>query len=278
MKKTILLFMMQVLLGSAYAQQKEVLPLWATEAPNRNGLEQNTDYQEPQITVYHPTNSNGKTIIMCPGGGYGMLAIEHEGHDMAEWMNSMGITYVVLEYRLPNGHCEVPLTDAKRAIELVRSHAHQWNIDTKKVGIMGASAGGHLAATLATQYGEEQYRPDFQILFYPVITMSEAYAHHGSAYSLLGKEASEELKTRFSCEKNVTKATPPAFIMLSSDDTGVYPQNSISYYNALIKNGIKVSLHSYPSGGHGWGFSDHFPFKSEWMNELEKWLDTLSLK
>lgn len=224
------------------------------------------------LTVYSPDTPNGVAIIMCPGGGYSHLAMNHEGHDMASWFNAQGITYIVLKYRMPNGKSEVPLSDAKEAIRLVRNHATEWKINPEKVGIMGASAGGHLASTLATHYSSKETRPNFQILLYPVITMDKSYTHMGSHNNLLGKDASIELEKKFSNELQVNKDTPQAFIVLSSDDGAVPPANGVNYYIALIQNKVPASLHAYPIGGHGWGFRDNFPYKRQWTGELEAWL------
>ncbi len=195
-----------------------------------------------------------------------------EGHDMAQWFNAQGITYVVLKYRLPQGNHEIPLADAEQAVRLVRSHAAEWNVNPHKVGIMGASAGGHLASTLATHYSSAETRPDFQILFYPVITMDPSYTHGGSRANLIGENPSAELQKKFCNEFQVTPDTPKAFIMLSSDDTVVPVANSINYYTALVNNGVPASLHAYPVGGHGWGYGDGFIYKHQWKEELEKWL------
>lgn len=263
-----------------YAQQALVFPLWPNGAPNSNGL--TGDEQEPEpnrianvtkptITVYRAAKPNGMAIIMCPGGGYARLAIDHEGYDMAPWMNAQGITYIVLKYRMPNGHCEVPLSDAEQAITMVRQHAQEWGVNPARVGIMGASAGGHLASTLATHYSSKATRPDFQILLYPVVTMMEA-THGGSRRCLLGENPSQELIKKYSNELQVTPDTPQAFITLSSDDAGVPASNSTNYYLALVNNKVSATLHAYPSGGHGWGFRDSFLYKRQWTGELEKWL------
>ena len=274
---SILLFM-----ATGLSAQKPVeLPLWPHGAPNDNGLKGEevmsapyrlTNVTQPTITVYRPATPNGMTIIMCPGGAYALLAMDHEGHDMAPWFNSLGITYVVLKYRMPNGHCEVPLSDAEQAIRIVRKHAKDWNIRTDRVGIMGASAGGHLASTLATHYSSEDTRPDFQILLYPVITMESGDTHGGSRHNLLGPDATPELTRKFSNEQQVTDHTPQAFITLSSDDEGVPPANGVNYYLALQKHKVPATLHIYPTGGHGWGFYDSFAYKRQWTEELEKWL------
>ena len=257
------------------------LPLWPAGAPNSNGLtgtEEDLDggrvanVVNPSITVYKANQPNGMAIIMCPGGGYARLAMNHEGHDMAPWLNAQGITYIVLKYRMPNGHYEVPLSDAEQAIRLVRRHAKEWNIRPDRIGIMGASAGGHLAASLATLYSSEETRPDFQILLYPVISMQTGVTHGGSRQNLLGKEPSQELTEKFTLEKQVNERTPQAFLVLSADDRSVPPANGIHYFEALLQHQVPATLHVYPTGGHGWGFRDAFPYKRQWTGELEKWL------
>ena len=227
---------------------------------------------DPGMTVYRPAKPNGVAIIMCPGGGYSHQAAAHEGHDMAQWFNAQGITYVVLKYRIPKQRVRVPLEDAEQAVLLVRSHAEEWGVNTSKIGIMGASAGGHLASTLATHYSDSLSRPDFQILFYPVVSMKPSVTHMGSHDNLLGKGATKALEEEFSNELCVNKSTPQAFIMLSSDDRTVHPANSINYYNSLIANGVPAAMFIYPTGGHGWGFRDSFKYKRQWTGELEKWL------
>lgn len=279
--KKLLFAIALIMTVNTYAQKPETIHLWPNGAPNSNGLGgTEEDLQggrvanvvSPSITVYRPSKPNGITVIMCPGGGYARLAMNHEGHDMAAWFNAQGITYVVLKYRMPNGHYEVPLSDAEQAIRIVRQHAGQWNINPNKVGIMGASAGGHLASTLATHYSSKETRPDFQILLYPVITMEKTLTHGGSRENLLGKNPSEDLELRFSNEKQVNSDTPRAFITLSSDDKAVPAENGTNYYLALVKNNVPASLHTYPVGGHGWGFRDSFLYKRQWTEELEKWL------
>lgn len=263
------------------AQNTFELPLWPAGAPNSNGLTGTEEDLEggrvanvikPSITVYKADKPNGMAIIMCPGGGYARLAMNHEGHDMAPWLNAQGITYIVLKYRMPNGHYEVPLSDAEQAIRLVRQHAKEWNIRPDRIGIMGASAGGHLAASLATLYSSNETRPDFQILFYPVISMVPGVTHGGSRQNLLGNNPSQELEDRYTLEKQVNERTPQAFIMLSADDGAVPPANGIHYFEALLQHQVPATLHVYPTGGHGWGFRDAFTYKRQWTGELEKWL------
>ncbi len=277
--KRLLFFIVSFMSVITFAQQPVELPLWPDGAPNTNGLtgeEQESppnrisNVTQPTITVYRPEQPNGMAIIMCPGGGYSHLATDHEGHDMAPWFCGQGITYIVLKYRMPNTHSEVPLSDAEQAIRMVRKHAKEWNITPNKIGIMGASAGGHLASTLATHYNSET-RPDFQILLYPVITMLEN-THGGSCNQLLGKNPTREQIQKYSNELQVTCDTPQAFIVLSSDDGGVPPSNGVNYYLALQKHNVLGTLHVYPTGGHGWGYRDSFTYKQQWTQELEKWL------
>lgn len=264
-----------------FAQQPIEISLWPNGMPNSNGLTGTEEDLEggrvanvvnPSIAVYRPEKPNGMAIIMCPGGGYARLAMGHEGHDMAAWFTTQGITYVVLKYRMPNGHYEVPLSDAEQAIRIVRQRAAEWNINPHRIGIMGASAGGHLAASLATLYSSQETRPDFQVLFYPVISMKEGVTHAGSRVNLIGEKPSAELEKKYSLEQQVNAQTPQAFIMLSSDDGAVPPANSLGYYEALLKNHVPATLHAYPIGGHGWGFRDNFTYKRQWTGELEKWL------
>ena len=257
------------------AQDPIEIKLWPNGAPVDNGMTEQVEngpiyVAEPTLSVYPAKNGNGLAIVMCPGGGYAHHALSHEGHDMASWFNAQGITYAVLQYRMPNGHDEVPLSDAQQALRIMRQHAEEWNI--RKVGIMGASAGGHLASTVATHFTDSETRPDFQILFYPVITMDPAYTHMGSHDNLLGRNPSKELERKYSNELQVTPETPQAFIMHSTDDGAVPVANSINYYISLVGNGVSASLHTYPVGGHGWGFRDSFPYKRQWTGELEKWL------
>ena len=263
------------------AQKPVELPLWPNGAPNNNELtncgqnhnnEWVSDVTTPTLTVYPASHPNGMAIIMCPGGGYGGLAMKHEGHDMAPWFNTQGITYAVLKYGMPNGHHEVPLSDAEQAIRMVREHAAEWGVNPQRVGIMGASAGGHLAASLATLYSSDKTRPDFQILFYPVISMQKGVTHGGSRKNLIGENPSQELEQKYSLERQVSPRTPQAFIMLSSDDDAVPPINGIGYFLALRDHKVPASLHAYPTGGHGWGFRDNFTYKRQWTEELEKWL------
>lgn len=266
---------------SALAKAPIEIELWPDGAPNDNGLpvtaeaEANafvTGVSQAVLYVFPAENPNGTAIVMLPGGAYLGVAIEHEGLDMADWFNTLGISYAVLKYRMPAGHREVPLSDAEEAMRIMRSKAAEWGIDPSSVGIMGASAGGHLAASLSTMYSSDETRPDFQILFYPVISMSDDITHYGSREALLGPDVTEADKRRYSTELNVNARTPRAFIMVSADDDAVPLANSLRYFDALTRSGVFSSMHIYPSGGHGWGFRDSFKYKREWTAELEDWL------
>lgn len=258
-----------------HAQQPLELKLWPEGMPNDNGMtcqeENGVLYVgEPTLTVYPATEGNGMAIVACPGGGYGKLATDHEGKDMAAWFNNQGITYAVLKYRMPNGHKEVPLSDARQAMRILRHRAGEWQL--KRIGIMGFSAGGHLASTVATHFEDEESHPDFQILFYPVISMDPEYTHRGTHDNLLGKQPAKEEEDDFSNELHVDGNTPPAFILHSSDDRSVPVAHSLNYYMALLRHQVPATLHIYPIGGHGWGYRDSFTYKREWTGELEKWL------
>ncbi len=258
-----------------HAQQPLELKLWPEGMPNDNGMtcqeENGVLYvAEPTLTVYPATEGNGMAIVACPGDGYGKLATDHEGKDMAAWFNNQGITYAVLKYRMPNGHKEVPLSDARQAMRILRHRAGEWQL--KRIGIMGFSAGGHLASTVATHFEDEESHPDFQILFYPVISMDPEYTHRGTHDNLLGKQPAKEEEDDFSNELHVDGNTPPAFILHSSDDRSVPVAHSLNYYMALLRHQVPATLHIYPIGGHGWGYRDSFTYKREWTGELEKWL------
>lgn len=276
MKKIVFLGLLMIA-TAMHAQKPIEIQLWPNGAPNSNGIttpekkideSRVSDVTVPTLTIYPASKPCGLAIVACPGGGYARLATAHEGHDMASWFNAQGITYAVLKYRMPNTHHEVPLSDALQAIRIMKQHAGEWKYN--KVGIMGASAGGHLASTAATHFTEDS-RPDFQILFYPVVSMVNP-THQGSKDNLLGKNPTQELQNLYSNELQVTPQTPPAFIMHSSDDKAVPVSNSVDYYTALVKNGVSASMHLYPIGGHGWGFRDNFIYKRQWTGELEKWL------
>jgi len=262
------------------AQQR--IDLWPQGAPHPSSNSQDTAFVKVFLAPQNlpkregsPTDSEGfkgtPCIVILPGGGYSHLAIDHEGYDWAPVFNNLGISVVVLKYRMPHGVKEIPFEDAEEAIRLVRRHAREWHVDPQCVGIMGSSAGGHLASTIAT-HAPADARPDFQILFYPVISMQPGVTHQGSHDNLLGVGASEALETLYSNEQQVSPQTPPAFIVLSDDDHVVPPINGISYYAALNAHHVPAVLHVYPTGDHGWGLRTSFAWHNEMLMELKAWL------
>jgi pectinesterase len=242
----------------------------------------------PTLTIFKPAKPNGKSVIICPGGGYTILAFDKEGTRVAEEMNRWGVTAFVLKYRLPDDSAMVdksiaPLQDAQQAIRLVRSNAKEWGIDKNKIGIMGFSAGGHLASTAATHFDYKadinnndttSVRPDFAILIYPVISFDSAITHKGSRNNLVGANATEEKTNFFSNELQVSSKTPPAFLVHAGDDGAVPVDNSIRFYQACIKNKVPAELHLYPAGGHGFGMYNKTT-TDNWMERLSNWLNSL---
>lgn len=263
----------------------QTLKIWDnTTAPHSNGLETPGEIRNnrPALTteailyLYTPKSGehNGRGVVICPGGGYRHLSMENEGSQMAEWFAAHGYVAAVLHYRMPNAHPEVPLEDASEAIRILRGKREgidpKWQVET--VGIAGSSAGGHLAAMTSTM-GEE--RPDFSLLFYPVITAKEGKLHKGSFDNLLGEKRSKKLSEYYSLENRVTKQTPPALILYADDDRTVPSVNGPLYYMALKEQGIEASLHIYPYGGHGFGMKDSFHYKHSWMPLMLDWIDTI---
>lgn len=225
------------------------------------------------LEVFLPANPNGQAVVCCPGGGYSHLSYQNEGTDWAPYFNGQGIALAVLKYRMPHGDRSLPMTDAQAAIRTVRSHADEWGIDPAHVGIMGFSAGGHLASTTAT-HAPADALPNFAILFYPVISMVEADTHKGSVVNFLGDSRTDEaLVSEFTNYEAVNATTPPAIILLSSDDKAVPPlTNGLPYYEALVQNGVPATLAAFPTGGHGWGFKAAFPYHTEMLALLTRWL------
>ncbi|MFI3332632.1 MAG: family 16 glycosylhydrolase [Rikenellaceae bacterium] len=230
-----------------------------------------SNVSEPSLYIYPADKPNGITVLACPGGAYKYVSMDGEGHDMATWMNQRGVTLAVLKYRLPEGHRELPISDVEQAMRILRQNASEYNIDPNLIGVMGASAGGHLASTLASQPSSEDVRPNFQILMYPVISMEDGVTHRESRVNLLGDRYTQADIEQYSNYNNVDENSPTAFIVLSSDDRSVVPQNSLLYYQKLIENGVRTTLHIYDRGGHGWGFGDRFRYKTIWKDELSNW-------
>jgi acetyl esterase/lipase len=245
--------------------------------------------QTPTIAVFLPTkNLNGQAVIICPGGGYSILAYYWEGIDVAKWLNSKGIAAIVLKYRLPNSESNIvrqlsPLMDAQRAIRLVRANAEKWKINKDRIGIMGFSAGGHLASTAGTHFDSGNVRaadtidrissrPDFMVLGYPVVTMSKSVMHKGSRNNLIGENPTEALANYYSGELNVTSQTPPTFLVHASDDKSVPVDNSLFFYQALRANNIPAEMHIYPKGGHGFGLGLGIKQTESWTDRCIEWL------
>jgi acetyl esterase/lipase len=294
MKSLFVCFCVQLIVCTAIAQNFVEMPLWTSGAPESNGITEaevtvnNHSVQnisEAKIYVYHPERqkNTGTAVVICPGGGYIGEAIFHEGHDYAKWLIEKGVTAVVLKYRLPNRQHFIPLKDAQRALRTVRHHASEWGVDPSRIGISGFSAGGHLASTAGTHFDSGNAssadpverlgcRPDFMVLFYPVITMKEEFTHIGSRNNLMGQGYNAELVRLYSNEEQVTAQTPPAFLILSDDDKVVVPRNSTEFYSALKRQGIPAALHIIASGGHGWGTNSSSRYFKEWSIPLENWM------
>lgn len=255
----------------AMSQKCTEIELWPSGAPHSNGDNADT----AKVFVYLPEKklSTGRAVVICPGGGYAHLSMQHEGHDWAQFFVGQGIAAVVLKYRMPHGECIVPLEDAEEAMRMIRRNAQAWGIDTEQVGIMGFSAGGHLASTVATRSVRDA-AANFQILFYPVITMDPSFTHKGSHDNLLGRNAKKKQEREYSNDQQVSRATPRAFIALSDDDQSVLPANGANYYLECYRHDVPATLHVYPSGGHGWGFRQSFSYHIEMLLELKAWLNS----
>ena len=265
------------------APKPERIPLWDNHAPIGNGKFAKED---AAIFVHSPAKPNGAAVIICPGGGYGGQVMGAEGHGIAKWLNGHGVTGVVLQYRLPRGRSFVPLHDAQRALRTVRNNAKKWNLDPGKIGIMGFSAGGHLASTAGTHFDKGDpkakdpidrlsCRPDFTILVYPVVTMGR-HTHGGSKRNLLGNNPTAELVELFSNEKQVTMDTPPTYLAHAVDDRPVPPENSRALYKALQENKIPSEYLELPNGGHGLnGYKG--PSWDAWQADSLEWLAKIKM-
>ena len=304
--KIALLFLLIVQCFMSYSQEY-TLPLYTGSIPNskftgelekteKKDIIRISNVQIPDIAVFLPSKrfATGQAVVICPGGGYGILAYDLEGTDIAKYFNTIGVAAIVLKYRLPvYGNCIVPhkapLMDAQRAMRLVRQNATSWNINPNKIGIMGFSAGGHLAATLGTHfdYGnktatdsieKQSCRPDFMILMYPVITFKDSITHSGSRENLLGKNPDKDLVINYSNELQVTKDTPPAFFALADNDPAVPVENTLLMYKALRKNKISAEMHILSEGGHGFGLGLNNEHIASWTNSLKLWLNWLNTK
>jgi acetyl esterase/lipase len=304
MKKYLFLIIHILILNTLCLGQNYCLPLWTNKIPNyqkTNEVEirdttnavRISYVQNPDISVYLPSKGNamGQALIICPGGGYRRLAYDKEGTDLAKLLNSKGIAGIVLKYRLPISKRNIinhksPLLDAQRAVRLTRYHANEWNIKKDKIGIMGFSAGGHLASTAGTHFdiGDANAadpvqslssRPDFMILVYPVITFNDTYTHKGSRSALLGENPDPELVQYYSNELQVKNDTPPTFIIHAGDDGAVPVESSLFFYQALRNKGISAELHIYPKGGHGFSLAIGRGHLETWPDRCIDWLKSL---
>lgn len=246
----------------------------------------------PDLTVFLPPagKANGTAVLICPGGGYGALAFDHEGNAIARWLNENGIAGIILKYRLPSDRIMKdksigPLQDAQEAMRIIRRNASAWNINPQKVGVIGFSAGGHLASTLSTHFDEKVYpvkdeissRPDFSLLIYPVISLDTVITHRGTRNNLIGLKPADEQVRRFSNDLQVTASTPPAFLVHSADDKAVPVMNSINYLNALQKKNIPAELHIFRKGGHGYGLAPSGGTESSWPELCIRWLKDMGM-
>ena len=261
--------------ATASAQKGMKMDLW----PNGATYTSSDKEDKAEMTVYLPDakKATGRAVVCCPGGGYTHLAMDHEGHQWATFFNNQGIALIVVKYRMPHGNPMIPISDAEQAIKTVRRNAVEWHLDRTKVGIMGFSAGGHLASTIAT-HSTGDAAPNFQILFYPVITMDPSFTHKGSHDNLLGtnhsKKDMKRLEADYSNDLQVNRTTPRAFIALSDDDKAVPAANGFSYYEQLYKHDVPASIHIYPTGGHGWGYRESFTYHYQMIFELMGWLES----
>jgi acetyl esterase/lipase len=265
----------------AIIAEPQTFPLWPNGAPGALG---NSDTDQPTLSYYPPVNPTGTAIVVAPGGGYSLVAMNHEGRQIANWLNAIGVTAFVLKYRIgPKYHHPIELGDAQRAMRLVRSRAGEFGLRHDHIGVMGFSAGGHLASTLATHFDEgnssvpdpidgASCRPDFAILIYAVISFTQPYTHHGSVVSLLGANPDPKLLKELSNELHVTHDSPPSFLFSTGEDTAVPPENTVAFYLALRKAGVPAEMHIFEKGQHGVGLALGDPTFSVWPTLLANWL------
>lgn len=274
-------FVMSLFFSKSISQEKILLyPQGATES-NELKTEEKwrdkdflLDISEPRMYAYPASKENncGTAVLICPGGGYSGVSAVKEGAEIAKWFNELGVSAFVLYYRMPNGHHEIPLKDAQTALSIIQKRAREWKINKNKIGIMGFSAGGHLASTVGTHFRIKAERPAFMLLAYPVVTMNKDLTHNGSRENLLGKNPSDELVKLYSNELQVTKKTPPTFIVHARDDGAVPIANSENLLKALQKNKVPAKLVTYDQGGHGFGMRKKGIPVENWPQEMKAWL------
>ncbi|MFA7489855.1 MAG: alpha/beta hydrolase [Mariniphaga sp.] len=289
-------FLFSTLTGIA---QDKVMKVWPEGAPNHNGMDKpeekfNREHvrnvSEAEMYIYLPEkeNNTGAALVICPGGGYWIEAMDHEGYELAKWLRKKGVAGIVLKYRLPYGHHEIPSDDVRQALRIVRKNAVDWGIDPGKIGLAGSSAGGHLASTVGTRfdYGDAtsndplkkvSCRPDYLLLLYPVITFQEEYGHMGSRKNLIGEGNDWELVKKYSNELHVTAETPPTFLILTDDDKTVPPRNSVEFYLALKENNVPAEMHIFREGAHGFGMNKKNMPVDQWPELFYNWLKTIKI-
>ena len=298
--KNLVIIMAAFIVTKVVGQNSTEMPLYKNGVPNsiaapnkenstsRDNVIRIAKVSVPSLTIFKPAKPNGKAVIICPGGGYSILAFDKEGTNVAEEFNKWGVTAFVLKYRLPDDSTMIdksiaPLQDAQQAIRLIRNNAKQWGINANQIGIMGFSAGGHLASTAATHFDFKadpgnsdttSTRPDFPILIYPVISFDSSIYNKGSKDNLIGVRASAKKVNFFSNDLQVTPNTPPSFLVHAGDDKGVLVENSIRYYQACIKNKVLAEMHLYPKGGHGFGMKNKTT-DDNWLERLKNWMNRL---
>ncbi|MGB5500208.1 MAG: alpha/beta hydrolase [Maribacter sp.] len=301
----VLFFLVLMIVNGVFAQDT-IVPLWPKDkVPNHivseerevivkgDDLDRISKVQEPTIEVYLPAkaNANGQAMLIFPGGGYQILAYDWEGTDIAKFLNGKGVAGIVVKYRMPSSVSQkdkhlVPLIDAQRALRMVRSMAEEFNINPTKIGIIGFSAGGHLASTLGTHFNERVYepidaidaqsaRPDFMALAYPVISFKSMMTHNGSKSNLSGENSEPEITAYFSNEDQVTEETPPTFLIHASDDNVVPVENSLAFYKALRAKGVSATMHIYPKGGHGFSLARNDVHLRGWTARMFEWMESL---
>ena len=299
--KFLLSFLLLVILAHNASSQTTTLKVWPDGIPG--SLRSETYFEEstvtgdivslyekvtdPTLTVFLPPaeKATGTAVLICPGGGYGVLAFDHEGFAIARWLNSNGIAGIILKYRLPSDMIMKdksvgPLQDAQEAMRIIRRNASQWKINSHRIGVIGFSAGGHLASTLSTHFAEKVYevkdttsaRPDFSLLIYPVVTFDSTFTHAGTRQNLVGDKPSEYTIRYFSNEYRITRNTPPAFLVHSADDKVVPVKNSIVYFEGLVINNIQAEMHIFQKGGHGYGLAINRGTESAWPELCLSWL------
>jgi len=280
-------FTLMIMISICVLNAQQEIKLYKNGPAESNGIKKHesmlrSDFviniRNPRMYFYPAAKekSIGSSVLICPGGGYVGVSVIKEGEEIAKWFNDLGVTAFVLYYRMPNGHSDIPLKDAQTALMIIKKGAKEWNLDEHKIGVMGFSAGGHLASTVGTHFTKNN-RPDFMILAYPVITMNKKLTHTGSRENLIGKDPNEKLVKFYSSELHVEKNTPPTFMVVATDDDVVPVENSYMFYKALQAKNVPAEIHTFPKGGHGFGMRKRGLEVDNWPDFLKKWLQTNKL-